>query len=111
MEYLTCKEEDTLLNILRLFLALIANSESIGKQICEENNNEALTSLLRILKGPSPTIPMTHFSLKITFFALTIYRALISYSINAKSLLVDDKKALEAILTLIKPENLPNITE
>jgi hypothetical protein len=34
LEYLTCKEEETLLNILRLFLALISKNESIGKQIC-----------------------------------------------------------------------------
>jgi hypothetical protein len=27
LEYLKCKEEDTLHNVLRLFLALIANSE------------------------------------------------------------------------------------
>jgi len=31
LEYLTCKEEDTLLNVLRLLLALIAKSETIGK--------------------------------------------------------------------------------
>lgn len=109
LEYLTCKEEDTLLNILRLFLALIANAEPIGKQICEENDNEAIYSLLNILKGP--TIPMTHFSLKITFFTLTIYRALIQYSLNAKSFLVDDKKAMEAILNLIKPDQIPMINE
>ena len=56
------------MNILRLFLALIANSEQIGKQISEENNNEAIHSILKIIKGPD--IPMTSFSLKITFFAI-----------------------------------------
>ncbi len=49
LEYLTCKEEDTLLNVLRLFLALINKSEIIAKQICDENNNEAIHSILRIL--------------------------------------------------------------
>lgn len=68
LEYLTCKEEETLLNILRLLLALISKSESIGKQICQENNSEAVHSLLRIIIGPD--IPMTIFSIKITFFAL-----------------------------------------
>lgn len=31
LEYLTCKEDDTLYSILRLFLALIAKSETLGK--------------------------------------------------------------------------------
>jgi hypothetical protein len=75
LEYLTCKEEECLLNILRLLLALIANSEPISKLVCEENHNEALYSLLSILKGPA--IPCTSFSLKLTFFSLTILRALI----------------------------------
>jgi len=54
---------------------LIANSETIAKLITEENRNEAIYSLLAILKGPN--IPNTSFSTRITFFALTIMRALI----------------------------------
>lgn len=49
LEYLTCKEEDTLLNVLRLLLALIAKSETIGKHISDENSNEAIHSLMKIL--------------------------------------------------------------
>jgi hypothetical protein len=52
LEYLTCKEEDTLFNILKLFLTLISKSEAIGKHIAELNNNESIHSLLKILKGP-----------------------------------------------------------
>ena len=52
LEYLTCKEEETLLNILRLLFALITNSEPIGKLVAEENSNEAVHSLLAIIKGP-----------------------------------------------------------
>ena len=102
LEYMTCKEEDTLLNILRLLLALIANSEPIGKLICEENDNEAIYSLLNILKGPS--IPNTRFSIKITFFALTIMRALIRHSMTPKMLFVRDHAALDSILSHIKPD-------
>ena len=47
-----CKEEDTLLNILRLVLALIVDSEAIGRFICNENEHEAIKSLLDILIGP-----------------------------------------------------------
>lgn len=53
LEYLTCKEEDTLLNVLRLMLNLISRSEVIGKQISEENDHEAIKSLLKIIIGPS----------------------------------------------------------
>jgi hypothetical protein len=86
LEYLNCKEEDALLNILRLFFALIADSEQTGKQISEENDNEAIYSLLNIIKGPN--IPNTKFSTKITFFALNILRALIKYSMTPKMLFV-----------------------
>jgi len=75
LEYMRCRDEDTLLNILRLLLALIVDSDAIGRLICNENDHEAIISLLDILIGPG--IPKTRFSIKITFFALTIMRALI----------------------------------
>ncbi|CDW74435.1 arm repeat protein [Stylonychia lemnae] len=109
LEYLTCKEEDTLLNILKLLQALINKSETIGKQISEENNNECVHSLLRILQGPD--IPMTKFSLKITFLALQILRALIQYSLNAKSLFIDNAGAIEAVIKLIRIDQILTINE
>eukprot|EP00347_Sterkiella_histriomuscorum_P016136 403354352 len=109
LEYLTCKEEDTLQNVLKLLQALINKSETIGKQICEENNNEAVHSLLKILLGPD--IPMTKFSLKITFLAIQILRALIQYSLNAKSLFVDNTQAMDAVIKLIRVENVLQINE
>ena len=65
---------------------MIADSEQTGKQISEENDNEAIYSLLNIIKGPN--IPNTNFSTKITFFALNIMRALIKYSMTPKMLFV-----------------------
>ena len=113
MEYLTCKEDDTLYSILRLFLALIAKSETLGKsetiakQISEENNNEAVRSLLNILKGPD--IPMTKFSLSVTYYALQILRQLIQFSIKAKILFMEDARAVDEVINLIKCDNLHNI--
>jgi hypothetical protein len=100
LEYLKCKEEDTLHNVLRLFLALIAKSESITKIIIEENNNEAIRALLSILKGPS--IPNTKFSYRITFFALTIMRALMNSSSIPKVLFIEDTQATSAVLNILK---------
>jgi len=69
VEYLQCREQDTLLNILRLFFALIAKSEMHGKMIIEDDRNkESLQHLLKILIGPST--PMTRYSLKITYLAI-----------------------------------------
>jgi hypothetical protein len=68
LEYLTCKEEDTLINVLRLFFCLIARSETIGKQLADENNNEAIHSLLKIILGPS--IADTKYSLDVTYFSI-----------------------------------------
>jgi hypothetical protein len=85
---------------LRLFLALIANSEHIAKLISEENNNEALYSILAILKGPN--IPNTKFSPKITFFALTIMRALMQSSALPKIFFIDDPQSLDAVLSHLR---------
>lgn len=68
LEYLTCREEDTLLNVLKLILALINKNESTGKLIAEENDHEAVTSLLSIISGPE--IPGITYSLKVTFYSI-----------------------------------------
>ncbi|TNV85265.1 hypothetical protein FGO68_gene15236 [Halteria grandinella] len=109
LEYLTCKEEDCLLNILRLLLALIANSEPLSKLVCESNNSEAIHSLLSVLKGPA--IPNTKFGLKITFFALAIIRALVQYSIIPKSLFVRDVGAQEAVIGVIDGDKVKGVSE
>mmetsp|Transcript_8002 Transcript_8002/g.7496 ORF Transcript_8002/g.7496 Transcript_8002/m.7496 type:complete len:256 (+) Transcript_8002:1322-2089(+) len=53
LEYLTCKEEDTLFNVLRLMMTLIGKSDSIGKMMAEKTNLEAVNSLLKIVQGPN----------------------------------------------------------
>ena len=50
--YLKKKEEIILLNVLRLILVFIANSEQYTKQFAELNEREAVKSLLNILQGP-----------------------------------------------------------
>jgi len=77
--------------------------------IIEENNNESVKSLLNILKGPS--IPNTHFSNKITFFALTIMRALMHYSALPKILFMEDHAAISAVLNVLKQTDLTEQTE
>lgn len=68
-----------------------------------------MKSLLNILKGPS--IPNTHFSNKITFFALTIMRALMHYSSLPKILFIEDLQAVLAVLNVLKLPDLNEQTE
>ena len=64
---------------------------------------------MNILKGPS--IPNTHFSNKITFFALTIMRALMHYSSVPKILFIEDLHAISAVLDVLKQPDLTEQTE
>jgi hypothetical protein len=95
--------------VLRLLLALIANSEPLAKLVCEFNHSEAVTSLIKVLSGPS--IPHVQFSLKISFFALAILRALIQYSIIPKSIFVRDNAAQEAVIKIIEVDRVKTISE
>ena len=64
---------------------------------------------MNILKGPS--IPNTHFSNKITFFALTIMRALMHYSSVPKILFIEDLHAISSVLDVLKQPDLTEQTE
>ena len=77
--------------------------------MAEESKNEAIIHLLKIFQGPE--IPMTNFSIKITFMALQIMRKLIQYSSKAKSMFIESNGAMDAIIKLIRTDNITYINE
>lgn len=118
LEYLTCKREIILLNVLRLILVFIVNSETFTKKITEENDQEAVKSLLDILSGPG--FRNTEFSIKVSYFVLIILRQMIKYSHNAKNTILqyqhkdDSKRAkagLEPIIAFVEPAKLHATSE
>lgn len=92
------------MNVLKLILALINKNESTGKLIAEENDHEAVHSLLSIISGPE--IPGITYSLKVSFFSIQILRTLIQYSTEAKALFVEKESAVNALIAKISVQQL-----
>ena len=61
-----------MVNILRLIQVFIANSEQFTKNIAEEKDQEAVKSLLKILKGPG--IGGENYSTRVYYFVIIILR-------------------------------------
>ena len=98
-----------MINVLRLIQIFIAKSETFTRKITEQNNLEAVRSLLQILHGPG--IRLSEYSGKVYYFVLVILRQMIKYQPQAKDEIIKDSKSLEAIIQLIRPENLDQISE
>ena len=98
-----------MINVLRLIQIFIAKSEFFTRKITEQNNLEAVRSLLQILHGPG--IRLSEYSGKVYYFVLVILRQMIKYQPQAKDEIIKDFKSLEAIIQLIRPENLDQISE
>ena len=107
LEYLTCKREIILLNVLRLIQVFIAKSETFTKKICEENEQEAVKSLLNILHGPG--LRNTSYSTQVSHRVLIILRQMIRFSVTAKATILERRDALEAIINKVKPEALHTV--
>ena len=109
LEYLTDKREIILENVLRLMQILMAKSEQHTKKICEDNDQEAVKSLLKILEGPG--LKNTSYPTKIILFVLNILRQMIRHSFKAKATILKNKNeetnksSLSVIVDMVKPES------
>ena len=111
LEYLDLavdKHQDTLEMVLRLMQILMAKSEQHTKKICEENDQEAVKSLLKILEGPG--LKNTSFSTLIIRFVINILRMMIKHSFKAKSTIFKNKtekeptkSSLSIIVDMVEP--------
>lgn len=126
MNLMESKNEDVLLNTLRLVMTLIATSDGdtakIGTFIAEENDNEILKRLILLIKQ-GPDINFCDFTPQVLFYAVTLLRAFISHTPEkVKDLIMnerpdDDKKnwlkypysVMNHLLDLMKPENIHQI--
>jgi hypothetical protein len=85
MQLLNSKDEDILVNMLKLVMSLIAKNRTetsqIGRTLAEEENieygaNAILKRLIRLVKR-GPDIPYCSFSKSVSFMAISLLRAFI----------------------------------
>lgn len=88
METLASKQNDILINILRLVLTIIAKSETFAVQIAEYNDSEMVGILLRILLGTG--IPSVKFNTKVKYYVLLVLRQLIKFNLQVKQIVMDE---------------------
>ena len=87
----------------------MAKSEQHTKKICEDNDQEAVKSLLKILEGPG--LKNTSYPTKIILFVLNILRQMIRHSFKAKATILKNKNeetnksSLSVIVDMVKPES------
>ena len=101
METLASKQNDILINILRLVLTIIAKSETFAVQIAEYNDSEMVSILLTILTGPK--IPLVQFNTKVKHYVLLVLRQLIKFNLQVKQIVMDEKhlESLQAVRDMI----------
>ena len=93
-ELLNSKDEDILLNSLRLIMTLIASSKVgepnlIGRQLAEENDNQITKRLIKLIKE-GPGINFCVFDKQVYFMAISLLRAFLQHSSNTKTLIMSD---------------------
>ena len=126
MQLLNSKDEDVLVNMLKLVMNLIAKNRSetssqIGRTLAEEENieygaNAILKRLIKLVKR-GPDIPHCSFSKAVTFMAVGLLRAFIQHSSATKALMMTDKATpggenfLEAVINKLHPDNIGQIDQ
>ena len=123
MQLLDSKDEDILVNMLKLVMTLIAKnrkeSSTIGRTLAEDENmhygaNSILKRLIKLVKL-GPDIPHCSFSRSVTFMAVGLLRAFIQHSSATKALMMTDEKGhggenfLQAVINKLHPDNLGQI--
>lgn len=99
MMLINSKDEDILMNILKLIMTLIAKNKNetslIGRVLAEEENVEygknALIKRLILLIKYGPNIPHCFFSKQVTFISISLLRAFLQHSSAVKTLIMSDK--------------------
>ena len=80
VELMNSKDEDILVNCLRLIMTLIAQkageTNQIGRTLAEENGNQLLKKLISLIKE-GPNINYCHFSKQVYFMCISLLRAFI----------------------------------
>jgi hypothetical protein len=100
MQLINSKDEDILINILKLIMTLIAKNKNeislIGRFLADQENAEfgshALIKRLIILIKYGPDIPHCFFSKQVTFLSISLLRAFLQHSSAVKTLIMADKK-------------------
>jgi len=126
-ELLNSKDEDILLNNLRLIMTLITSQNvgepnEIGKKLAEENDNKMTSQFIKLIKE-GPGIFFCMFDKQVYFMAITLLRAFIQNSdknsaFNTKALIMKDKgvkdsryprSVVDVMMDWLKPANLDDI--
>ena len=123
MDLLENKDEDILLNTLKLTLALITQKKQetsqLGKVIGEEGDFKIIKRLMVLVKEGS-SINFCNFTNKVYFYAISLLRAFLGYCPNTKKLIMLDKdekdknprypeNICKTLLNMIKPINIGKI--
>ena len=82
LETLKSKQDEILRSILRLILSLIAKSETFAQKIAQNNDYEAVKSLLSIMLGPG--LQLIQFSTEVKSYVIVILRQLIKFNSDLK---------------------------
>ena len=104
MQLLNSKDEDVVVNVLKLMMTLIAKNRNetnqIGRTLAEEEYSgfgpSAVIKRLLLLVKKGPNISHCKFSKMTTFLAISLLRALIQHSSHVKPLIVSDKEVKES---------------
>ena len=119
------KDEEILMNALRLVMTLIASKKGetnmIGRQLAEDSDNKIIKRLIGLIKQ-GPEINYCHFSNQVLFMSISLLRAFIQHSTSTKSLFMNDKHDLkytkpikDVLLDYMHPQKIwqitPNIEE
>jgi hypothetical protein len=110
------KDEDILINCLRLIMTLIAQkageTNQIGRTLAEENGNQLIKKLISLIKE-GPNINYCHFTKQVYFMCISLLRAFIQHSVSTKQLIMNDRGSgkyptavKQVIVELLHPRNL-----
>jgi hypothetical protein len=93
-ELLESKDEDVLLNTLKLVMTLITkkagDTTQIGRDLADANDQKILHELIHLVNEETG-IPYTHFSNQVYFMLFSLLRAFIQHSPNTRNLIMADK--------------------
>lgn len=120
-ELLNSKDEEILLNDLRLIMTLIASKVGeqnlIGRRLAEENDNQITKRLIKLIKE-GPSINFCKFDKQVYFMAISLLRAFLQHSSDTKSLIMSDVKTedrryprtvIQVMMDYLQPKNLDDI--
>lgn len=122
MELLKNKDENIVINILRLIMNLITQTDSesnLGRLITEANDYEIVLQLIKMIKF-GPNIKHCFFSKQVIYMTISLLRSFIPFSTNVKPIIMNDKGQKSEIcdisvklriLNFLKPENIHEINE